>query len=385
MLFLFIFSCAMDDEKNATDYKVVSSQIVVKNPGGMPSLCWAGNGDLLLAYTTNWQPIPPSGGTLKLMRSKDEGRSWSEPRIIVYPKTTDKWSVHIWSGMHLMPDSSLILTYGQNFSENLAEAYIIRSIDDGKTWGKPARVADEEVDWDGEKIRPLFTEGFGNPVTTHFGEVLIPIGVRKGDKGWLSAKAAAFIRSTDIGKSWQKLEFIVTGDKKFSETTFVLAKNGDIIANIRCDTDRRVLYQSISHDNGYTWEEVKKTITVGDVRDYILGKMPDMLTLSSGRILIGVGSVNVMDGSDVWSGGDGASYAGLYFSDNNGKTWHPDVLFTSADPENLVPYDSPQLVQRKNGDILALSIQMDRRGKDKSDSGWTGGSHYVINVIRSKE
>ena len=181
------------------------------------------------------------------------------------------------------------------------------------------------------------------------------------------------------------MEFIATGDKKFSETTFVTAKNGDIIANIRCDTDRRVLYQSISHNNGHTWDEVKKTVTMGDIRDYILGKMPDMLTLSSGRILIGVGSVNAMDGSDIWSGGRGASYAGIYFSDDHGKTWYPDVMFASADPDNLVPYDSPQLVQRKNGDILALNVQMDRRSKDKPDTGWTGGSHYVINVIHSNQ
>ena len=385
LLLLIVISCTTyggENETEATDYKVVSTQIVVENPGGMPSLCWAGNGDLLLAYATNWQPIPPPGGTLKLMRSTDEGRTWSDSRIVVHPKTSDKWSIHMWSGLHLVPDGSLILAYGQNFSEDVVEAYVIRSTDHGKTWGKPVRIANGEVDWDGEKIIPSFTEGFGNPATTLNGDVLVPVGVRKGDGGWGGTKASAFVRSTDNGNSWGELEFIVTGDKKFSETTFVTAKNGNIIANIRCDTHRRVLYQSISHDNGLTWEEVKETVTVGDVRDYIQGKMPDMLTLSSDRILMGVGSVNVMDGSLVWEGGRGSSYAGLYISDNNGRTWRPDVLFASADPENLVPYDSPQLMQRNNGEILALNVQLDRRSKDNPTSGWTGGSHYVFNVIR---
>ena len=96
-----------------------------------------------------------------------------------------------------MPDSSLILAYGQNFPEDSAEACIIRSTDNGKTWDKPVRVAGEEVDWDGEKIRPSYTEGYGNPATTLVGDVLVPIGVRKGGGGWHGTKAAAFVRSTD--------------------------------------------------------------------------------------------------------------------------------------------------------------------------------------------
>jgi len=389
LLLLFVVAgcthkCARS-ETDATEYRVTGTLIVVEDPGGMPALCWAGNGDLLLAYATNWQPIPPAGGTIKLMRSTDKGRRWSEPYIIVHPKNSDQWSTHIWSGLHLMPDNSLIMAYGQNFSEDSAEAYIMRSADHGKTWDKPVRVAKEEVVWNGEKITPPYVEGFGKPVTTRNGDVLVPIGIRFGDGGWLGTKASAFIRSSDNGKSWQALEFIVTGNMKFSETTFVAAANGNIIANIRCDTDRRVLYQSISHDNGNTWEEVKKTAASGEARDYIQGKMPDMLTLPSGRIIMGVGSVDVMDGSEVWAGGPGASYSGLYISDDYGVTWQRDVLFVSADPENLIPYDSPQLVQRENGDILALSVQMDRRSKDKPESGYTGGAHYVINVIRNSK
>lgn len=96
MLVVVVPACT---QQVTNEYQVVSTQIVVNNPGGMPSLCWAGNGDLLLAYATNWQPIPPSGGTLKLMRSTDEGRTWSEPRIIAHPKTLNQWSIHMWSGI----------------------------------------------------------------------------------------------------------------------------------------------------------------------------------------------------------------------------------------------------------------------------------------------
>ena len=369
------------DGRAGTAYEVVSSRIVVEHPGGMPALCWAANGDLLLAHATNWQPIPPPGGTVKLLRSTDGGKTWSKPRTIVRPKDAAKWSVHMWSGLHLMPEGSMILTYGQNRSEEVAEAYVIRSGDHGKTWGDPIRLADEEVSWDGKRLVVPFTEGLGHPVTAANGDVLVPIGVRR-EGGFYGTKASAFVRTTDGGATWGPLEFIVTGAKKFSETSMGVAAGGDIIAVLRCDTARRVLWQSISHDHGHTWQAPVKTKARGHAKDYIMGKMPDLLCLPCGRLLLAVGSVGISDGSLMWKGKPGASFAGLFVSDDHGKTWRQDVMFAPADPKHLVPYDAPVLVAGTNSDVLAISVQGDRRTKDDPRQGWTMGSHYVLHVIR---
>lgn len=366
-----------------TVFDVVSSRRVVDHPGGMPALCWAANGDLLLVHSTNWQPIPPPGGTVKLRRSTDGGETWSKAEIVVRPKDPAKWSVHMWSGLHRMPDGSLMLSYGQNRSEETAEAYVIRSVDDGNTWSDPVRLANQRITWDGKRLVVPFTEGFGHPVTAGNGDVLVPIGVRR-EGGFYGTKASAFVRTTDNGKTWGPLEFIATGPNKFSETSLAVAGSGDLIAVLRCDTTRRVLWQSVSRDHGRTWSPPARTKTRGDVRDYIHGKMPDMLCLPSGRLLLAVGSLRVDDGSQIWRGEPGASYSGLYTSDDNGKTWRPDVLFPSADPEHLVPYDAPVLAADGDGRILALSIQADRRTKSDPRSGWTFGSHYVLHVIRRK-
>ena len=99
---------------------------------------------------------------------------------------------------------------------------------------------------------------------------------------------------------------------------------------------------------------------------------------------LAVGSVAIGDGERVWNEKPGKSFCGLFASDDGGKTWRQDVLFPSADPDNLVPYDSPVLVKGKGDDILALSVQVDRRTKDDPRSGWTMGSHYVLHTIRER-
>jgi len=347
----------------------------------MPAICRAGNDELLLAYATHWQPIPPAGGCVKLMRSADDGGTWSRPKTIVRPKDAKTWSVHMWSGLHRMPDGSIILAYGQNRSEDIAEAYVIRTMDHGKTWSEPVRLAADPVSWAGQTVLVPFTEGFGRPVTARNGDVLVPIGCRNGG-GFYGNKASAFVRTGDNGTTWSRLEFIASGPEKFSETSMAVAGNGDIVAIIRCDTTRRVLWQSVSHDNGRTWSTPARTRLRGD--RCMMGKMPDMLTLPSGRLLLAVGSVGIMDGSEMWGGGPGSSYSGLFVSDDNGKTWRKDVMFVPADPKHLVPYDAPVLALTRRGDVLALTVQGDRRTKDDPRAGWTMGSHYVINVIRQQ-
>jgi hypothetical protein len=364
-------------------YQVVSSHRIVNHPGGMPALCRAKNGDLLLAHSTNWQPNPPPGGTVKLLRSIDGGKTWSHPKIIVQPKDPEKWSIHLWSGLHRMPDQSLILSFGQNRSEEVAEAYVIRSIDHGKTWSKPVRLGGQLTLWDGKKVVVPFTEGFGRPVTSTNGDVLVPIGVRR-EGAFYGTKASAFVRTTDSGKTWGPLEFIATGKKKFSETSMGVAANGNIVAILRCDTTRRVLWQSVSTDHGRTWSTPVKTKARDEKRGYVHGKMPDVLRLASGRLLLAVGSIDVGDGSDIWRGKPGASYSGLYVSDDHGKTWWRDTMFPTSDPNHLIPYDAPVLLAGDKGRFLALSIQADRRTKSDPRSGWTFGSHYVLHVIREK-
>jgi hypothetical protein len=287
----------------------------------------------------------------------------------------------MWSGLHLMPDNSIILTYGQNFSESQAKAYLVHSLNHGKTWSDPVRLAKDKILFKGKKIDVPYTEGFGRAVTANNGDVLVPIGVRL-QGGFYGTKASAFVRTTDNGRTWGALEFIATGPEKFSETSLGVTASGKILAIIRCDTTRRVLWQSFSNDHGRSWSKPTITKAREGTRDYVHGKMPDILCLPTGRILLAVGSVDAGDGSEIWKGTYGSSYSGLYVSDDDGATWRRDSLLPSAEPDNLIPYDSPVLAIGIDGGILALSVQYDRRTKSNPLAGWTMGSHLVLHVIR---
>jgi len=287
-----------------------------------------------------------------------------------------------------MPDGSLILTYTQHYwpmrkdvpaewlnplkvdptkvwdmtsPARKYEACIIRSTDNGKAWSEPVRIMPDSNCW-----------AFGRPVTAKDGSVLVPLIPQLPEPAqWCSA----IVRSIDNGKTWSKPWNIADGPLGFNEVTLGVANNGDIVAIFR-DTiagPRRQFRQAISIDNGKTWSEPKLID--------IWGKMPDMLTLPSGRMLLMVGSLDCMDGGLAFTGPPNSSYAGLFISDDNGKTWKRDVLMLAQDLKNLYPFDSPVMVLLKNGNILATSHTADRSYRDGPLFGWRDGLHCVINEL----
>jgi hypothetical protein len=369
-------------------FRVVRSHVLVENSGGCPALARAANGDLLLVHGTVWETIPP-GGVIKLLRSKDEGKTWSKPTVIARPKS-DQWNLQPWSGLHRLPDGSLMMSYAQirlprregvsagernpakiwhiGSPHTVFEGYVIRSADHGKTWSKPVSVLpDRDGFWLG-----------GQPVTAKDGSVLTPLYI--GCRDFLARRDAnllkcGFVRSKDSGATWGAFEAIAEGPEGFNEVTMGVAKNGDIVAILRDGEagPRRQFRQTVSHDNGKTWDKPKLV--------NMFGKMPDMLALADGRLLLLVGSVDCMDGGLAFNGPPGTSFVQLFISADNGRTWNGDVLLPSPDPEHLVPFDAPVLARLKNDNILAVSVAFDRRMKGDPLFGWSSGMHYVLSEL----
>lgn len=378
------------DPQQKTAFRQVHSQVLVEHAGGMPALCRADNGDLLFAHARYWEPVP-TGGDIVLRRSRDGGRTWGEPHRIVEPKGPD-WNATTWSGLHRVADGSLIFTFNQSWTpraESVAEgevnpariwdigsetcryeAYVIRSTDHGHTWGPPTRILPD--------LGQVWI--FGRPVNAADGSVLAPVIPSIGGH-----VASGLVRSTDLGRTWGPLEMIAGGPLRYNEVTLGIAGDGDdrnrnednhtIVAVFRdCEAGpRRQFRQAFSTDHGRTWSSPQLID--------LWGKMPDMLTLPDGRLLMAVGSVDCMDGALVFSGPPGSSYAQLFISHDHGRTWQRDVLLTSMDPDQIIPFDAPTLASLDDGRVLAISFACDRRNDGDPLIGWSQGMHYVIHVL----
>ena len=372
----------------ATAYRIVRVEVVLDDPGGNPALCRAANGDLLIAHSTVWETVP-TGGRVEMIRSLDDGHTWSKPTVIARPRC-DAWNIQMWSGLHVMGDGSLIMSYSHlrtpkrdgagpeetnpgkiwhiGSARSLFEGFIVRSTDHGQKWSDPIPVLPPGGDlWVG-----------GRPVTVPDGSVLVPLYF--GCKTFLNTREAnrlvcGFVRSTDHGRTWGDLEPIATGPVGYNEVTMTVAADGDIVAILRDGEagPRRQFRQTLSRDSGRTWE----TPELIDM----WGKMPDALTLPSGRILLAVGSVDCMDGNLIYQVPLRPSYSGLFVSDDHGRTWQRDVMFQSPDPEHLVPFDAPVMVSLRSGNVLVMSVAVDRRQRNNPRSGWDAGLVYVINEL----
>ncbi len=376
------------DSQSRNEYRVIRSEVVLDDPGGNPGLCRAGNNDLILGNSTVWETVP-TGGFVNLHRSSDEGQTWSDPQVVARPRTPE-WNIQMWSGLHLMGDGSLIMSYAHmktpkrpkvdpnekspekiwhiGSAHSVFEGLIVRSTDHGHSWSEPTRILPDRNDvWTG-----------GRPLTVPDGSTIVPL--YQGCSTFLHSRdpnllICGFVRSKDHGKTWGELEPIATGPAGYNEVTLALAQNEDIVAMLRDGEagPRRQFRQTSSKDSGRSWE------TPGLIEMW--GKMPDMLVLPSGRILLAVGSLDCMDGNRVYEGPPNTSYSGLFFSDDHGRTWQRDVLFTSPDPENLAPFDAPVMALLSNGDVLVVSVAIDLRQKDNPLMGWTTGLKYVINQL----
>ena len=365
-----------------TRYKEVATRTFIENAGGMPSLVRAANGDLLFAYSTHWEPVP-AGGVINLMRSGDEGATWTSPEPMILPKSQD-WSTHFWSGLHLMPDNSLMLSYAQAWftrRENVppgeqdpakiydlngpkdVEMYVVRSLDHGTSWGAPTQLA-SGLDW---------SYAMGKPLTVPDGSVLVPLW--GPEPNGLASSASYLIRTTDNAQTWSDPELLAGGVVDFNEVSLGVAGTGDLIAIFRDGAygPRRQFRQSVSTDNGYHW-------STPELID-LFGKMPDILRTSTGELLMAVGSIDLMDGGLAFSAPPNSSFAGLFISDDDGATWTRDVMLTTSDLSRLIPFDAPVLMELANGHILAIALSVDTEYQNDPLLGWTRGMHYTIHEL----
>ncbi len=233
--------------------------------------------------------VAPTGGRAMIMRSSDEGKTWSKPVTLLDTPNDDRHPAWV----ELSDETllcSLFIYPGVEFAdfvkrpEDAHRTVIIRSRDHGKTWDK-------------ELIRPpspfLADESDGPMVLLNDGSVLLTIsGVAKQGG---PAEAAAFT-SHDRGSTWQLLSVIKT-DHDLDEANATQLPDGQLVLMARPEGDI-----SWSHDQGRTWTA---PMTFG-IRMYA----PSLYVLRDGTLVCLHGSY-----------APGHSGLRLIFSTDRGHTW----------------------------------------------------------------
>ena len=239
----------------------------------------------------NWWLIEEAA----LMRSSDEGRTWSEPALLGFPGRV--------TTLNTLADGTVFLTCGDA---------MYRSVDQGRTW-EPAA-----IEWNSFAPADSSQRGFGETnglVELPDGTLAICCHAIKAPPQTVHDWNAYLIRSGDGGRTWGDASLVTYTD----EVSLLLEADGQLVAFPRVDTmyardiwgltgqtgeGGDTVTISRSADGGRTWTEPRR-IGLG------MAQVPAFpLQLEDGRLLLiygnrqfpfGCQAIASRDGGETWS------------------------------------------------------------------------------------
>lgn len=293
-------------------YKRISRGEAAASYQAFPDVCRVHNGDLLCVFYAGYGHISlpnsdyPRGGRICMVRSRDEGRNWSQPQVL-YDGPDDDRDPHIAP----LGDGTLVcsfFTYRQNDTGVAFDTQVVFSSDGGQTWSKRPR-----------------TVAVGYACSAPVREVSpgrCLLGVYTEDR---RATFAAVTASHRGGRIWEPPVWLSYNSPSLpdgTETDIVRLMNGSLMAVIR--SDKVNMHFSISKDDGRTWSPVQD---IG-----FPGHAPHLTRLSTGEILLT----------------HRLPHTALHVSRDEGRSWQgPYVL-----DEVIGAY--PSTVELRDGSVLVV-------------------------------
>ncbi len=310
------------------------------------------DGLLMAAYSGGREGHVCPFGRVEIMRSADDGRTWSCPQIIMDTPVDDRDAGIIETpGGSLLVSTFTSLAYQKILAkaegwdeerlerwrsagrgttaqqrESLLDAWMLRSTDGGLTWSTPYRI----------------------PLTAPHGPVVLRGGrlIFAGKPYRQSASPRiGVVESTDDGLSWRPLGWIPArpGDDAgmYHELHAVEAADGRIIAHIRNHNpvNERETLQSESSDGGKSWS-VPRPIGVWGLPSHLL-------RLNDGRLLMTYSYRRPPRGNHA------------RLSEDHGRTWSEPIVLSDDGVGDL---GYPSTVQLATGELLTLWYEARRSG-----------------------
>lgn len=314
---------------------------------GWPTITQTKKGELIIAFSGDRDSHVCPWGKTQLIRSNDNGKTWSVPETITSTPLDDRdagiietkqgtllvsWFTSLAFEMpYFKAAVQRYARHGEKLLPEVREKWLgnwtRRSEDGGKTWQEP--------------VKTVGTAPHG-PIPLRDGRLLyIGNGIRQG------APALTVEQSADDGRSWQVITTISKppgfagglGEPHLLELT-----SGKIIAMFRHepkDRNQCFLLQTESTDGGKTWAPLRSS--------GIWGYPPHLVQLKNGWVLVVYGYRRAPLGERAC------------ISRDEGKTWdvENEIILTGA-PEPDLGY--PSSVQLNDGSILTVYYQSEKKG-----------------------
>jgi hypothetical protein len=297
-----------------------------------PSVCRLVNGDLLCVFYLGTGHVSPDGH-VAMVRSSDEGKTWTKPRVVVDTPLDDRDP----SIMQTRTGRILVsfFVYDGNKDDRAQRVsprgHYCHSDDGGNTFCTPKPL---DVGWNWSATSDEILE-------LRDGTLLMPIyGRTEGDK----KDRAAVAFSADNGETWRSpatIAYDVSGKIDFQEPALVLLPDGKIICSLRTTGVGFHAYQCESTDGGRTWTNPVDTL--------LHGHAAGLLYHSTGVIFQAYRS---------WSEkGKVRGVAGVFTEP--GKPWNPTKEFDIALVGGDVAY--PSSVELSDGSIFCVYYAREHR------------------------
>ena len=292
------------------------------------------NGTLICICLSGGDWEPENKNVIKIMKSKDNGRIWSDP--------TTLFSHHcrgVWSSEMFIDNENIILfiqTYNaESYYRELQTFYSI-SKDDGETWSEPKSLPNG---LNGISVRQGIILSNGEYLfPIYYGEVIKDFDwgeVKDWHENFLFCCGVAI--TGDKGKSFQRYGYIKS-EKCLWEPNCVEVEDGHIIMYMR-NNNAPYLGITESYDFGRSWSRFKQTDIPNANTKVTLVKANDLILLINNfNNHVGMQNRNHLQ---IWVSKDGKDwYKKIKLEDDNKCFFYPHAFFDSREQMLYVVYEN---------------------------------------------
>ena len=345
----------------APEIKLLDTKVISQQPEfyhGWSTVARCSNGELWVTWSGGREAHVCPFGQVHAMTSRDNGESWTWPRVLHDSAIDDRDS----GCLETAKGTLLVTTFSSlAYEPMLSKASALAEHTD-KGWVTKGMTPDQFARWkaahdrlnDAERKAELgewllrSTDGglswstrIKTIVNSPHGPVQLSDGrlLYAGKQLWNEDKKIGVCESKDDGLSWQWLADIPTraGDaaakSNYHELHAVEASDGTLVVQIRNHNKENSGWtlQTDSHDGGKTWSEP---------RPICFGMPSHLLKLRDGRLLMTYGHRRAPFGNQA------------RLSEDNGKTWSSEMIISGDGPGGDLGY--PSTVELADGTLLTI-------------------------------